>query len=816
MSGRGNLSDDQHVDFGFDPETTRPIQHRHDLGCQRICKRNNCGNGMAGALDGITIVDLTTGAAGALSTMFMSDHGARVVRIIEQRSQLHRDGGYRVWDRGKEVVHCATDDEAGRGKLIAGADVVIEDFGPIKRPASLSAAALRETYPQLIVCSITAYGEVGPLAGESAIDDLVLARLGVLAGLPGFRDGPIHAAHPLPSVGAGLLAALGTAAALYDREATSQGRHVETSLVAGALLYHPKVIGDQLKPNVFQTNPYGSAPFYSVYECADGNWLQLGCVHHGFIARAAKLMGIADVIADPVYDGGHTPQTPEADAHLRKLLGEVMVARKSADWIADFEANDIPSARAQTNEDGMADPQVEHNGMIVSLKDPEVGAIKTMGSPIKMTATPSAPEGPRADKASDATDVLDSLVVLRKAAANLSPEVGQLPLAGVRVLEITNLIAGPVAGRLLADIGADVIKLEPPTGDISRPIGRTYFYSINYAKRSISVDASKPEGKDVVQRVASTCDVLLANLRPGATARMGIGHAADPNLIESQISGYGLTGPYAHRPGIDPLAQSLMGLERAQGGSGNPPSFTSQLAPTDFTTGTMAALGTVMALFARRRGAARGQRIEVNLLDGGIVLSSEWFTAYEGKPERQLADQGQHGSSPFHRLYKCRDGYIYVAADQPAEQEAFVEALNLTDKSPVDDASGTHPNDTSFGQAAATAFATLDIAAATDLLSQSAIPCAPALPPESSVFFDAPHTKLNGWSVTRPHPTVGNLTAVCRYLKFNGASGGTDQILPTPLLGQQGDEILREAGLSDDEVAKLRTDDVIITKTIGP
>lgn len=771
---------------------------------------------MAGALDGVTVVDLTTGAAGALATMFLSDHGARVLRVVDDLSQIHRTVGFRVWDRGKQALLCAGNNVGVRQAAIERADVVIEDFGPTARPASLSAKALRGARQGLVLCSITAHGETGPLAGEPAIDDLVLARLGVLAGLPGFREGPIHAAHPLPTVGAGLLAALGIAAALYEREATGLGRHVETSLVAGALLYHPKVVGEHLKPHVFQSNPYGSAPFYSVHECADGEWLQLGCVHHGFIAKAAALMGISDVLDDPVYDGGHTPQTPEADAYLRKLVSEVMIMRNSADWIADFEANDIPFARAQTTEDGMDDPQVRHNEMVVTLRDPEVGNMQVMGAPIKMSATPPNANRPRAKKPMSAEQVLAGEFGGGSGGGQPASASRRLPLAGVRVLEITNLIAGPIAGRLLADIGADVIKLEPPSGDISRPIGRTYFYSINYAKRSISVDAGKPKGKSVVQRVAATCDVLLANLRPGATARMGIGLEADENLIETQISGYGLTGPYAHRPGIDPLAQATIGLSRAQGGAGNPPSFTAQLAPTDFTTGTMAALGTVLALLARRRGRAKGQRVEVNLLDGGIVLSSEWFARYAGKLERPLADRGQHGPSPFHRLYRCRDGYLYVAADQAVQRDAFIKALSLNDQAMTASAAGVHPNETAFAEAAAAVFAKLDLASASNLVANSGVPFAPAMPAESEVFFDDPHTKENGWSVTRPHPTAGNLTAVCRYLRFDGANGGVDHILPTPLLGEQVDDILREAGLSDDEIDDLRSTETVITKTTGP
>lgn len=766
---------------------------------------------MAGALDGITVIDLTDGPAGALATMFLSDHGARVIRVIGDVSALHRGAGFRIWDRGKEVM-LGTLEEQAFDVLVCNADVLIEDFSPSNRPEHLLSSRWRARNPGLITCSLTAYGEVGPLKDEPAIDDLVLARLGVLAGLPGFRDGPIHAAHPLPSVGAGILAALGIAAALYQREATGLGQHVETSLVAGALLYHPKVMADNLKPNVFQTNPFGSAPFYSVYECADGEWIQLGCVHPGFIARAAELMGIAATLADPVYGKGQAPQTTAADNHLRQLVGDVMVTRTSGDWIAAFEENDIPFARAQTNEDGMADPQVAHNQMLVSLHDPVVGAMQCIGSPIKLSATPSAVRGPRVGSHTPLAATSSGQTAPRLIAASATQQGQSLPLKGVRVLEITNLIAGPIAGRLLADIGADVIKLEPPAGDISRPIGRTYFYSINFAKRSIAVDTASPEGKDVVRRIAKTCDVLLANLRPGATARMGIGHHADPEIIETQISGYGLTGPYAHRPGIDPLAQSLMGLERAQGGTDNPPSFTSQLAPTDFTTGTMAALGTVLALFAKRRGQVKGQRVEVNLLDGGIVLSSEWFSRYAGRGPRPLADQGQHGPSPFHRLYRLQDGYIYVAADQPPEREAFSHALAVTEHSPPEPGmvAAIHPNDTAFGIAAAAKLAVMSYSEAATLLKVAAVPFAPSLPPESKVFFDDPHTRLNGWSVTRPHPTAGNITAACRYLKFSSAAEHI--IRPTPLLGEHADAVLCEAGISAEEIASLRARGLIVSE----
>ncbi len=223
------------------------------------------------------------------------------------------------------------------------------------------------------------------------------------------------------------------------------------------------------------------------------------------------------------------------------------------------------------------------------------------------------------------------------------------------------------------------------------------------------------------------------------------------------------------------------------------------------------------ALFARRRGQANGQRVAVNLLDGGIMLSSEWFTRYAGRPERPLADRGQHGPSPWHRLYACSDGYVYVAADSTDQRAAFVDALGLSDALPSDETTGDiHPNDTPFGIAAAAAFAKLDRVAACALLEAASIPFAPALAPHSTVFFDDPHTAINGWSVTRQHPSAGTLTAVCRYLKFEGVGNNTDVIAPTPLLGQQTDAVLAEAGYDAEEIAKLRGDDLVVTRTTGP
>ena len=182
---------------------------------------------MASALDGITVLELSQTPAAAMAGMFLSDHGARVTRLVDSREPALRPGGYRVWDRGKicrrlDLSQAAADPRAsGYESLLRGADVVLEDFPPSSgRQNLLHSDWLADLNPRLIHCSITAYGKRGPLKDEPAIDELVMARMGILETMPGYRPGPVHVVHPLPSVGAALFASIGMAAALLAREKT--------------------------------------------------------------------------------------------------------------------------------------------------------------------------------------------------------------------------------------------------------------------------------------------------------------------------------------------------------------------------------------------------------------------------------------------------------------------------------------------------------------------------------------------------------------------------------------------------------------------
>ena len=454
---------------------------------------------MPSALDGITVLDLTRQRPGALAGMFLCDNGARVIRLeLPDDDNERTDHIYMVWDRGKESVSLdiSSEQDVFR-KLALNADVLIEDFAPSSAYQKIvNYGELRRINPRLVHCSITAYGKQGPMRDEPGDEHLVMARMGILASQPGFREGPVHVVHPVVNLGTAVLAAQGITSSLYAREKTGFGRKVDTSVMAGSLMFSPKIIGERLEQRPFQLTTAGGGPFYSVFECADGNWIQIGCIHGGFVDIAATVMGIADLLADPRYGDGRRPESEEARAELFDIVANVLKTKPCAEWERIFEDADVPYARASSTDESMDNPQVIANDMLLQMNDPIVGEVTQMGNPIKFTHTPGEIRGARPLRGQHTDAVLSEIAdVELPEARELEPRADAPPLDGVRVMEMTNVIAGPAGGKCLGDLGADIIKFEPPYGDISRPAGMQYFLYLNSNKRSVSADTKTPEGQ---------------------------------------------------------------------------------------------------------------------------------------------------------------------------------------------------------------------------------------------------------------------------------------------------------------------------------
>ena len=776
---------------------------------------------MRGALDGITVLDLTRQKPGAQAGMFLCDNGARVIRLELPDAENDRAApGYMIWDRGKQSVELdiAAQRDAFR-KLAHKADVLLEDFAPSSAYQQVvDYDELRRINPRLVHCSITAYGKRGPLRDEPSDENLVMARMGILASQPGFRAGPVHVVHPVVSLGAAVLAAQGVAAALYAREKTGAGRKVDTSVMAGALLFAPKVIGEHYEQRPFQLTPAGGGPFYSVFECADGEWIQIACIHAGFVDIAASVMGIAETLADPRYGDGRRPVNEEARSELFDIVARTIKTKPCAEWERIFEDADVPYMRASTTERGMDNAQVIANDMVRRLQDPVMGEVAQMGNPIKFSETPGEVSRGRPVRGEHTAAVLSEIadVVLPSPAA-VEARSDAPPLEGVRVLEMTNVIAGPAAGKCLGDLGADIIKMEPPYGDISRMSGSQFFLHLNSNKRSVSVNTKTAEGQRIARQIAVKADIMLANMRPGATDRMGLSaeylQPRNPGLIHAHTTAFGWSGPYSHRPGLDPLAQALMGLQRAQGGRDNPPVFLAQLAPTDFASGSMLALGAVMALYARERNGT-AQKVDCNLLNAGAVLRGDDFLRYEGKRPPRIADKGQFGLSALHRLYRTQQGWFYLIAETQADWERLCDAIGRNDLAAdarFASQSKRAQNDDALAGLLADAFSRRAASEWVGTLRAAGVQCADVTENYNVGYFQDPHTAAEGTFVEHQHPVYGRMRYCAEGLKF----GETHRIAgrPTPLLGEHNREALGALGYGAQEIADLYERGVLTTET---
>lgn len=748
---------------------------------------------------------MTTGRAGALAGMFLCDNGARVILIDRVGSTFRSRPSYRVWDRGKESVVLDLDSSDDRGALdglISKIDVLIE--GP---DASSEYTRLASLNPRLVHCAISAFGSEGPLRGRQAFEELAQARAGVLATLPSFERGPANLAYPVAGVSAALLAAAGTVAALFAREKTGGGRRVDTSLMAGALASFPLAAGGHFKPAGSRPSPSGDSPFYGRHRCADGEWIQLACAHARFTNKAIEVLGIRDLISDERFGGGHLPRPLEINMELVAIVSEAIAKRPCAEWESLFEKADVPFARAGTVEQAKSNPQVLFNEMLIDVDDPELGPMRQMGLAVRLLGTPGEIKGAAPAPGRDTSRVLRHLqheTPTESRAEDAPVQNAPPPLDGVRVLEIANVIAGPNTGRLLADMGAEVVKVEPLQGDISRPGGSPKFYYYSANKRSVSVNAKNLNGRDVVQRLAARADVFVENMRPGASDRLGLGQAEldtlNPNIVHTHITAFGTTGPYSHRPGMDPLAQALTGLQSLQGGTHTPPVFLGGLGPTDHVASMLATFGTVMALFARSRNGL-GQTVQSNLLSAGVLLGSDEFVEYHRKPAPQDV-KGAYGPNAQHRIYETSDGWIYVIADEPAAREALATVLgrNLY-----------KDDDARLAQELVELFATSPTAAWTAKLEAAGVPCAPVAEDYEADFFSDPQALENGMIQEHPHPVDGDLKFSGNLIRF--ANTAFPRWRHTPLLGENSREVLAEIGYSDPEITEMYENGVLKTES---
>jgi crotonobetainyl-CoA:carnitine CoA-transferase CaiB-like acyl-CoA transferase len=388
------------------------------------------------------------------------------------------------------------------------------------------------------------------------------------------------------------------------------------------------------------------------------------------------------------------------------------------------------------------------------------------------------------------------------------------PLSGIRILDLSIALTGPYAAALLADQGADVIKVERPgLGDIGRWVGvsvngvSALFQSCNRGKRSIALDLGTDAGRDVLRRLAARSDVVLQNFRPGVMERMGLGYddlaAGRDDLVYVSLSGFGPTGPYAHKGAYDTVIQAYGGLAINQAGHGEEPTFLRQTA-ADKITAMYAVQAITAALLARERGAG-GQHVELAMLDA--VVSFLWADAAGN--EIMLDNDGSMTSSFVQGMRPMRflDGWGVATPTSDADFHGMCDAFDVEGHHDprveriIERRS--HPQlvraliDACYARAA-----TMTTAEAIGRLEAHNVPCGVVTAP-ADLAAD-PHVQAVGLLEESRHPTAGRLRQPrhpAQFASTPAAVGG-----PSPLLGEHTDAVLSELGLTPREIEQLRAD----------
>jgi crotonobetainyl-CoA:carnitine CoA-transferase CaiB-like acyl-CoA transferase len=391
------------------------------------------------------------------------------------------------------------------------------------------------------------------------------------------------------------------------------------------------------------------------------------------------------------------------------------------------------------------------------------------------------------------------------------------PLEGVRVLDIASILAGPYGATLLGDMGADVIKVEPPNGDEARSIGpgigndSGFFVGVNRNKRGIVLDLGRPEGKDVFFRLVKTADIVIENLRHAAKSRLGVTYEdtrmRNPRIIYISVSTYGQSGPYAERPGIDPIAQALSGFMSATGETdGRPLKAGPPLA--DAACANLVALAAMLGLWAREKEGI-GQRIEVSLLDAFINSQAPQAGQYllTGYQQPRLGN-----SSPYFSPYGsfiCKDGKtIQIMAHNDKFFHNICRALDrydlTTDARFLTNADRLAHREELDGEIQACFSRNYFAEMMRRLVSSDAM--AAPVNTYRETFCD-PQVNHNGMAAEVRHARAGDIRVPGVPIKLEKTPGAVRRAPPS--LGEHTDEVLKELGIEDGEIEDLRRSGVI-------
>jgi len=396
-------------------------------------------------------------------------------------------------------------------------------------------------------------------------------------------------------------------------------------------------------------------------------------------------------------------------------------------------------------------------------------------------------------------------------------------LAGLRVVDLTRVLGGPYCTMILADHGAEVIKVEPPQGDEVRDWGppfleqatgerdASYFIGVNRNKRSIALDLSKPAGRDVLLRLIETADILIENFKPGAMERWGLGYEADlaprfPALIHCRVSGFGADGPLGGLPGYDAILQAMTGLMSVNGDPSTGP-LRLGTPVVDLATGLFSAVGILMALY-ERAASGRGQYLDMTLHDCGLALLHPHAANFFLNGIRPRPTGNPHPNLAPYQQFATATGQIFVAAGNDGQFRKLCQHIGrpeLADDPRFIANSDRVVNREAVALELSAAFAEQDGQALCQALLRAGLPAGPVLAVDQAV--QAEHTAARAMVAELPLDGGGTIRALNTPIKLSRTPGGART--PPPRFNEHGADVLAGLGYTEAEVQQLRSDGIL-------
>ncbi len=811
----------------------------------------NTGVTVSGAIDGIRVLDASWGIAGPVTGMLLADHGADVVKVEPPGGDPFRGSpGYDTWLRGRRSVELdltRDEDRTTFHDLARTADVVLESWAPgVATKLGVDAATLLELNPRAIVCSLSAYGNHPQHQDRPGYDALVAARLGILdeqrghlAGAIGHmqgegpfledleipermppgapRPGPLFTYTPWLSMGSAFIATTAISAALYARTKTGRGQHIETSLLQSALSLTASKwmrVEESNAPG-FRSWIYDRRAHKGFFQCSDGRWTEQWVPNPRFVLSSSEgdRLEMNPSITSVVDNPQRVPPDPEnivVLAHYFEPMAAAMARFPSNEWVEAAARAGVPLQPVRTPEEALSDPALLAESAVLEVDHPEHGRLRQAGILYHMSHTPGEFRRPVPSVGQHNDEIRAEADAATPSADQPEPQSTLVslkgPLEGITVLDLGFAVAGPFGTQVLADLGADVIKVNGYRDPWWHSMHIAY--GCNRNKRSVGIDLKSADGQAVIHRLIAKADVVHSNMRPDALRRLHLDEASvrevNPDIIYCHTRGFE-KGPRSDSPGNDQTGLSLAGVTYEDGGTrfGGTP-FWSLTSLGDTGNGFLSAIGVIQALYHQAR-TGQAQAVDTSILNAGLLLGSMAAIREDGTPlPRPQLDAMQLSLGPLYRLYETVDGWICLAAVTEEEWQRLARCLNHGEW-----ISDPRFRDRGWRQRHRVELETLIgnlflLRSSEDLfqdLDAHGVPCEIPNPNFGLELLDDPDAAQLGLRVQHQHPKVGRLEQFGRTADFSDTQ--PEIWGPPPICGQHTREILTSVGYEEHEIEKL-------------